>query len=98
MSRRSNEASFALGERIARREDIDTAMTLGTNYPFGPFEWGKKIGFEQIRAVLEGLRREFGEERYRTAPLLSRGSPEDTAAGSAGAPPLHSQQQRGNQP
>jgi 3-hydroxybutyryl-CoA dehydrogenase len=93
-----NEASFALGERIARRGDIDTAMTLGTNYPFGPFEWGKKIGFEQVRAVLEGLRREFGEERYRTAPLLSRGIPEDTAARSAGAPPLHSQQQRGNRP
>jgi 3-hydroxybutyryl-CoA dehydrogenase len=86
-----NEASFALGERIARRGDIDTAMTLGTNYPFGPFEWGKKIGFEQVRAVLEGLRREFGEERYRTAPLLSRGIPEDTAAGPAGAPPFHSQ-------
>jgi 3-hydroxybutyryl-CoA dehydrogenase len=86
-----NEASFALGERIARRGDIDRAMTLGTNYPFGPFAWGKKIGFEQVRAVLEGLRREFGEERYRTAPLLSRGTPDDTAARSAGAPPPHSQ-------
>jgi 3-hydroxybutyryl-CoA dehydrogenase len=70
-----NEASFALGERIARRTDIDTAMKLGTNYPMGPFEWGSKIGFDHIRAVLEGLRRGFGEERYRTAPLLARGTP-----------------------
>jgi 3-hydroxybutyryl-CoA dehydrogenase len=93
-----NEASFALGEQIARRGDIDTAMTLGTNYPLGPFAWGMRIGFEQVRAVLEGLRREFGEERYRTAPLLLRGTPDDMAARSAGARPLHSQKQRGNQP
>jgi 3-hydroxybutyryl-CoA dehydrogenase len=75
-----NEASFALGERIARRTDIDTAMKLGTNYPLGPFEWGSKIGFEHVRAVLEGLRRGFGEERYRTAPLLARGTPVEPAA------------------
>ena len=93
-----NEASFALGDGTARRVDIDTAMTLGTNYPHGPFAWGMKIGFDQVRAVLEGLRREFGEERYRTAPLLLRGIPDDTQAEPAGARPLHSQQQRGNQP
>jgi 3-hydroxybutyryl-CoA dehydrogenase len=69
-----NEASFALGERIARRSDIDTAMKLGTNYPLGPLEWGTKIGMENVRAVLEGLRRDFAEERYRTAPLLARGA------------------------
>lgn len=93
-----NEASFALGEGIARRGDIATAMTLGTNYPLGPLAWGMKIGLEQVRAVLEGLRREFGEERYRTAPLLSRGTLEGSAERSAGAPPTHSQKQRGNRP
>lgn len=72
-----NEASFALGDRIARRADIDTAMKLGTHYPLGPLEWGKKIGLVQVCAVLEGLRREFGEERYRTAPLLARGTQEE---------------------
>jgi 3-hydroxybutyryl-CoA dehydrogenase len=73
-------------------------MTLGTNYPLGPLAWGMKIGLEQVRAVLEGLRREFGEERYRTAPLLSRGTLEGSAERSAGAPPTHSQKQRGNRP
>ena len=68
-----NEASFALGERIARRTDIDTAMKLGTNYPLGPLEWGTKIGLDNVRAVLEGLHRDFAEERYRTAPVLVRG-------------------------
>jgi 3-hydroxybutyryl-CoA dehydrogenase len=75
-----NEASFALGERIARRVDIDTAMKLGTHYPMGPLEWGMKIGLGQVRAVLDCLRREYGEERYRTAPLLARGMPEWPAA------------------
>jgi len=77
-----NEASFAHGERIARRTDIDTAMKLGTNYPLGPLEWGEKIGPDNVRAVLEGLHRDFAEERYRTAPaLLLRGSAPAQAAG-----------------
>ncbi|HUI08675.1 MAG TPA: 3-hydroxyacyl-CoA dehydrogenase family protein [Bacteroidota bacterium] len=67
-----NEAHFALGERIAPGDDIDTAMKLGTNYPRGPLEWGAAIGYGHVRAVLEGLQRSTGEERYRTAPLLAR--------------------------
>jgi 3-hydroxybutyryl-CoA dehydrogenase len=76
-----NEASFALAERVARRGDIDTAMKLGTHYPFGPIEWGMTIGLGHVRAVLECLHREFGEERYRTAPLLARGLPETGESG-----------------
>jgi len=67
-----NEAHFALGERIAAAGDIDTAMKLGTHYPRGPLQWGAAIGHAQVRAVLEGLRRATGEERYRTAPVLAR--------------------------
>jgi len=85
-----NEASFALAERVARRGDIDTAMKLGTNYPFGPIEWGMKIGLGQVRAVLDCLHREFGEERYRTAPLLVRGLPEGRGTDGRRAAPLNS--------
>ncbi|HXX63029.1 MAG TPA: 3-hydroxyacyl-CoA dehydrogenase family protein [Bacteroidota bacterium] len=67
-----NEAYFALGERTAEPSDIDTAMRLGTNYPRGPMEWGERIGLTQVCAVLDGLWRYFGEDRYRTAPLLRR--------------------------
>src|SRR5688500_10761698 len=35
-----NEAWFTLNEKVSTREEIDTAMKLGTNYPYGPFEWG----------------------------------------------------------
>ena len=37
-----NEAAFALMENIASPSDIDTAMKLGTNYPFGPVEWADR--------------------------------------------------------
>ncbi|MBI3193065.1 MAG: 3-hydroxybutyryl-CoA dehydrogenase [Ignavibacteriae bacterium] len=65
-----NEAFFALMEEIASPGDIDLAMKLGTNYPFGPVEWAKRITFKHIISVLESLQRNLGEERYRIAPLL----------------------------
>jgi len=86
-----NEASFALAERVAGRVDIDRAMTLGTNYPLGPVEWGLRIGLAQVRAVLECLQREFGEDRYRTAPLLARGLPESWESRGAGTQGGHIQ-------
>src|SRR5215211_3037064 len=67
-----NEASFALQRGIGTREDIDTAMRLGFNYPRGPFEWGEEIGFDHVLSVLDALRDERGEERYRAAPVLRR--------------------------
>ena len=38
----------------------------------GPFAWCEAIGAEHVLAVLDGLRIELGEERYRAAPLLRR--------------------------
>lgn len=51
---------------------IDRAMTLGVNYPQGPLGWTKEIGYGRVVAVLDYLRAEYGEDRYRTAPLLRR--------------------------
>jgi 3-hydroxybutyryl-CoA dehydrogenase len=67
-----NEAHFALEARVSSAADIDTAMRLGFNYPRGPFEWAEAIGLERVLAVLEALRAELGEERYRAAPSLRR--------------------------
>jgi 3-hydroxybutyryl-CoA dehydrogenase len=67
-----NEAAFALQRGVGTAEDIDTAMRLGFNYPRGPLEWGEAIGLDNVLAVLYGLHRELGEERYRAAPLLRR--------------------------
>jgi 3-hydroxybutyryl-CoA dehydrogenase len=73
-----NEANFALDSGIARANDIDTATKLGLNYPRGPFEWLEAIGAGRVLRILDALRRELGEERYRAAPALRR-------AGSQGA-------------
>lgn len=53
-----NEAYFALEEKVSTKEEVDTAMKLGTNYPFGPFEWSEKIGKKNIVSLLNILETE----------------------------------------
>jgi 3-hydroxybutyryl-CoA dehydrogenase len=63
-----NEAYFALEQKVSTKEEIDTAMKLGTNYPYGPFEWSEKIGLKNIYALLKSLSEE--QKRYEPAALL----------------------------
>ena len=44
-------------------------MKLGTNYPFGPFEWMDRIGRDKIYALLLKLSRH--QSRYLPAAYLS---------------------------
>jgi 3-hydroxybutyryl-CoA dehydrogenase len=67
-----NEAARALDEEVATAEEIDIAMRLGVNYPSGPLRWADQIGLDEVLAVLEGLHRETGDDRYRPAPLLEK--------------------------
>jgi 3-hydroxybutyryl-CoA dehydrogenase len=63
-----NEAWFTFGEGVSTKEEIDTAMKLGTNYPMGPFEWGDKIGLKNVQQLLKALQRT--DDRYAIAPAL----------------------------
>ncbi len=63
-----NEAWYAWEEGVASKQDIDTAMKLGTNYPFGPFIWGSKIGLEKIVNLLLSLG--YDNPRYLPAASL----------------------------
>jgi 3-hydroxybutyryl-CoA dehydrogenase len=63
-----NEAWYAFDEKISSKEEIDRAMKLGTNYPFGPFEWGERIGIKRIVRLLEAL--QSVDKRYTIAPPL----------------------------
>ncbi len=65
-----NEAFFALGDRVSTEKEIDLAMKLGTNYPFGPFEWLEKIGLINIYTLLKIL--ESDDNRYIPAPILEK--------------------------
>ena len=65
-----NEAFFALQENVSSKEEIDTAMKLGTNYPFGPFEWAERIGLKNIFELLTGLSKT--QSRYEPAALLKQ--------------------------
>jgi 3-hydroxybutyryl-CoA dehydrogenase len=67
-----NEAARSLEEGVARAEEIDVAMRLGVNYPQGPLRWADRIGLDDVLAVLEGLERETGDDRYRPTPLLKK--------------------------
>jgi 3-hydroxybutyryl-CoA dehydrogenase len=63
-----NEAYFALGENVSSKDEIDVAMKLGTNYPYGPFEWSKKIGLNRVYSLLEKLSET--DRCYSTAPAM----------------------------
>lgn len=63
-----NEAFYTWGSEVSSKEEIDTAMKLGTNYPMGPFEWSEKIGLQKIHELLKELGRT--DERYTIAPAL----------------------------
>lgn len=65
-----NEAYYALVEGVSTKEDIDIAMKLGTNYPYGPFEWAEKIGIGQIFGLLQRLNINGKDERYNIAKML----------------------------
>jgi 3-hydroxybutyryl-CoA dehydrogenase len=64
-----NEAFYTLQDEISTRPEIDTAMKLGTNYPFGPFEWCERIGIANIYHLLSVLSER--ESRYSPAETLS---------------------------
>lgn len=67
-----NEAADALYLGIASRDDIDSAMMLGVNYPKGLLQWADEKGISNCVAQLDALYNEYHEERYRCSPLLRK--------------------------
>jgi 3-hydroxybutyryl-CoA dehydrogenase len=65
-----NEAWYTWQQGVSTKEEIDTAMRLGTNYPMGPFEWGARIGLCHVLELLEVLSRT--DSRYVPAESLKR--------------------------
>ena len=65
-----NEAWYTWEAGVSTKEEIDTAMKLGTNYPRGPFEWGQQVGLTRIVSLLDVLGKD--NARYMPANSLQR--------------------------
>ena len=65
-----NEAADALFLNIANREDLDTAMTKGVNYPKGLLRWADEYGLENVQNDLDELYNYYHEDRYRLSPII----------------------------
>lgn len=58
--------------RTAAASDIDKAVTLGLNYPNGPFKFGDVLGPQRVHQVLSSMYRSYGDPRYRPNIWLTR--------------------------
>jgi len=66
----ANEAADAVNQGVCDAAAVDTAMRLGVNYPCGPLAWANTVGLANISTVLGHLANTYGEDRYRTSPLI----------------------------
>ena len=55
---------------IATKEDIDTGMTLGLNYPMGPLALADLVGLDTLLFIANGIYGEFREAQYAAPTLL----------------------------
>jgi 3-hydroxybutyryl-CoA dehydrogenase len=67
-----NNAVRMLENGTASRDDIDTAMKGGCNFPMGPLALLDLVGLDTSLAILDALHTEFKDPNYAAMPLLRR--------------------------
>ena len=72
-----NEAIRLVEMGVASPDDIDTAIKLGLNRPFGPFELAKQFEDKQIVVRLEELAKTYEKKIFEPAKTLKEGKLEE---------------------
>jgi len=67
-----NNAVRMLENGTASRDDIDTAMKGGCNFPMGPLALLDLVGLDTSLSILDALYEEFRDPNYAPVPLLRR--------------------------
>ena len=67
-----NNAVRMLENGTASRDDIDTAMKGGCNFPMGPFALLDLVGLDTSVSILDALYAEFRDPNYAAVPTLRR--------------------------
>jgi len=64
-----NEAAYLVYDGKTTIEDVDKAVTLGMNFPAGPFRLADFVGLDVALAVLQHLHEAFGD-KFKPCPML----------------------------
>ena len=67
-----NNAVRMLENGVASRDDIDSAMKGGCNFPMGPLALLDLVGLDTSTAILDALYDEFRDPNYAPVPRLRR--------------------------
>jgi len=65
-----NNAVKLFDAGVASRDDIDTAMKGGCNFPMGPLELLDLVGLDTSLSILDALFAEFRDPNFAPAPLM----------------------------
>ena len=67
-----NNAVRLLENGVATRDDIDTAMKGGCNFPMGPLALLDLVGLDTSLSIIDALYDEYRDPNYAAVPLLRR--------------------------
>jgi 3-hydroxybutyryl-CoA dehydrogenase len=65
-----NEAAYAVQEKLASVQDIDTAMKLSCNFPMGPLTLADFIGLDTVVSILNVMQDGLSDPKFKPCPML----------------------------